>query len=68
MSGNVFEFCKYVDNDLPDPPEKNIIKHCFGGSCDVAENRCYPYSDAYLVFALVTKSATVGLRLAASIK
>lgn len=68
MSGNVFEFCKYVDNDQPDPPEENILKHCFGGSCDVDENRCYPYSDAYLVFAYFTKASSVGLRLAASIK
>ena len=68
MSGNVFEFCKYLDNDSPDPPEKNLIKHAFGGSYDVGEKRCYPYSDAYLVFVIYTVSESVGLRLAASIK
>ena len=68
MSGNVFEFCKYLDSDLPDPDRNDLIKNCLGGSYDVNENRCYPYSNAYLVFVYVTKTYHVGLRLASSIK
>lgn len=69
MSGNVCEFCKYKDNDQPDPPEQNILKHCLGGNYNSEETSCFYYSDYYLIFALgYTKLETFGLRLAASLK